>query len=203
MKEFLRLNKSKLLFAFKFSSTLFLCLLCFFLVLAKCFQNQFPEKKLLIAILIVAGILFPLLILFISYLGWERKNWIYTKYVKTEISKDQNSFGYSEKLTNENSKWSFTDKVLTKTLNGFEIQIEIVKNEVEFWVFALNNEIEKTKLEYFEQKTKEINIKKLFYGGFYLSINRKKLNQNNMKEIELNLTKFIDLLIKYNFKSIK
>lgn len=158
---------------------------------------------MLILILIVAGIIFPLFILFITYLGWERKNWIYTKYVKTEISKEQNSFGYSEKLTNENSKWSFTEKVLTKTQNGFEIQIEIVKNEIEFWVFAMNQEIEKTKLEYFEQKIHQLNIKKLFYGGFYFTINLKKLNQNNMKEIEMNLTKFINLLKEYNYISTK
>lgn len=158
---------------------------------------------MLILILIVAGIIFPLFILFITYLGWERKNWIYTKYVKTEISKEQNSFGYSEKLTNENSKWSFMEKVLTKTQNGFEIQIEIVKNEIEFWVFAMNQEIEKTKLEYFEQKIHQLNIKKLFYGGFYFTINLKKLNQNNMKEIEMNLTKFINLLKEYNYISTK
>jgi len=203
MKDFLKLNKLKLLFAFKFTSILCLCVCGFFLILAKFNQNQFPNTQLLIQILIVGGILFPILILFIAYLRWENKNWVYNKYVKNKICKEGNGFGYSEKLTNQNSKWYFTEKVLSKTENGFEIQIEIVKNEIEFWIFAVNNKIEKNKLEYFEEKIIQLDFKKLFYGGFYLSLNRKKLNDNNLKEIEIKITKFINLLQEYNYKSVK
>ena len=203
MKDFVKLNKSKLLFAFKFTSILCLCVCGFFLILAKFNQNQFPNTKLLIQILIVGGILFPILLLFIAYLSWENKNRIYNKYVKNKICKDVNCFRYSEKLTNQNSKWHFTEKVLSKTENGFEIQIEIVKNEIEFWIFAMNKEIEKNKLEYFEQKIGQLDFKKLFYGGFYLSLNRKKLNDNNLKEIEIKLTKLINLLLEYNYKPVK
>ncbi len=203
MKEFLNLNKSKLSFAFKMLSICCLCITAFFLILAKSFQNQFPETKLLIQIIIFTGFIFPTLLLLISYLSWENKKRIYKKYVKTEICKELNNFGYSEKLTNQNSKWNFTEKVLIKTENGFDIQIEIVKNEIEFWIFAMNNQIEKIKLEYFENKISQLDIKKLFYGGFYISINRKKLNENSLKEIEMKLTKFISLLNDYNYKSVK
>ncbi|HEX8576723.1 MAG TPA: hypothetical protein VF677_10570 [Flavobacterium sp.] len=189
MKDFLKLNKSKLLFAFKFTSILCLCVCGFFLILAKFNHNQFPNTKLLIQILIVGGILFPISLLFIAYLSWENKNRIYNKYVKNKICKEVNCFGYSEKLTNQNSKWYFTEKVLSKTENGFEIQIEIVKNEIEFWIFAMNKEIEKNKLEYFEQKIGQLDFKKIFYGGFYLSLKRKKLNDNNLKETEIKLKK--------------
>lgn len=203
MKDFLKLNKSKLLFAFKFTSILCLCVCGFFLILAKFNQNQFPNTKLLIQILIVGGILFPILILFIAYLSWQNKNWIYNKYVKNIFCNEGNGFGYSEKLANQNSKWHFTEKVLSKTENGFEIQIEIVKNEIEFWIFAMNNEIEENKLKNFEHKISQLQFKKIFYDSFYLSLNRKKLNNNNLKEIEIKITKFTSLLLEYNYKSVK
>ena len=203
MEEFLELNKSKLLFAFKFTSILFLSVCAFFLILAKLNQNKFPNTLLLFQILTIGGIVFPILILFIAYLNWKNKKWIYNKYVIAKIYKAENAFGYLEKIQNQNSKWFFTEKILSKKENNFEIQIEIVKNEIQFWIFAMNNEIEKTKLEYFEQKINQLHFKKLFYGGFYLRISRKKLNDNNLKEIEIKLTKFTNLLQEYNYKPIK
>ncbi len=203
MKEFLKLNKSKLLFAYKLISISCLCICFFFIVLAKVNQNQFPETKLLIQILVFAGIILPILIVFVISLSCIYKIKIYKKYVLAKVYKQNNNFGYTERLTNENSKWSFTEKVLVKTENGFEIQIEIVKNNIEFWIFATNHEIEKNKLEYFEKEIRQLNIQQLFYGGFYVSINRKKLNEDSLKEIESTLSKLIELLIKYDFKSVK
>ena len=203
MKEFLILNKPKLPFAFKFTSILCLSVCLIFLTLAKLNQNQFPNIKLLILILIIGGFLFPILILLIAYLNWENEKRYYKKFIKAKIDKKENSFGYSEKLVNQDSKWFLTTKILSKNIKGFEIEIKFEYKEVVFYICAVNKDIDKAKLIYFEKKIKELNFENFICRVFILKIKRKEFNENSLKEIEIKLAKFIDLLEEYNYKPEK
>lgn len=198
MKEFLKLNKHKLSFAYKFITILYLCASVIFLILAKIYQN--PSSKLLIQILIIGGILFPIFILFILYLNWVNEKRYYNKFIIAKISKDKNSFGYSKKLINESSKWFFTKKILSKNINGFEIEIKFEYETIGVYVYAINENIEKTKRKYFEEKSKKLNFENFVFRLFFLKIKRKSFDEITFKEIEIKLAKFVNLLEEYNYK---
>lgn len=69
MRKFIDLNRIKLKFAFRVSSLATLGLVSIFLAIAF-FNNSFPDTALLLTIVFTAGIVFPLFILFLSYLTW-------------------------------------------------------------------------------------------------------------------------------------
>ena len=199
MKDFLKLNKYKLSFAFKFSSFLCLCVYSFFLILAKVYQNQIPSAKLFIGILVAAGILFPTLIIFFAYLHWENEKRYYAKFIKAKIGTDKNNFGYTEKLINQDSKWFFSKKILSKHINGFEIEIIFEYKDVVFYVYAVNKNIDKTKLEYFKDKIEKLGFENFIFRVFLLRTKRRKF-ETSIEEIESKLLKFVSLLEEYNYK---
>ncbi|WP_281637293.1 hypothetical protein [Flavobacterium marginilacus] len=203
MKEFLELNKPKLPFAFKITSILCLSVYSIFLILAKFNQNQFPSINLLLLILMIAGFLFPILILLTAYLHWENEKRYYKKFIIAKTDKNENSFGYSEKLMNQDSKCFFATKILSKNIKSFEVEIKFEYKEIAFYICAINKDIENAKLKYFEKKLKELNFENFIFRVFVLKIKRKEFDENSLKDIEIKLVKLVNLFEEYDYKPEK
>lgn len=135
------------------------------------------------------------MILFIAYINWENEKRYYNKFIKSKIDSRKNSFGYTEKLVNQNSRWFFTKKILSKNINGFEIEIKLEYKEIVFYTYAMNKNIDQVKLEYFKSKIEKLGFENFIFRVFFL-----KTKKIEIDEIEPKLIKFVSLLEEYNFK---
>lgn len=134
METFFELNRDKLKAIFIRLSLVLIGPVSIALAIAYLTGN-FPNRRLLFAIIIAAGVGFPLFIMLLGYMGWLIKR----KARQNAFAKNPfnaiDSIGFSKSLTGDNSNWSFTDEIKEATVNGFTLKMDISKekgNTIEF-----------------------------------------------------------------------
>lgn len=121
--------------------------------------------------------------------------------MKSKVFKNSNGLGYTEKPVREYSKWFFTETILCREEGDFQIQIELVKTAVAFWIFAMKRKAEHTIGNGFEDKMRRLQFRRLLYGGFYSSLLRRKLNEHSLRKMESDLKSAVRLLTEYHYKA--
>lgn len=126
MDSFLELNRTKLKFAFFATSLSLLTLACIFLAIGYS-TNHSPSTELEYIILIFAGVVFPVFLLFLAYLGWLYKHSVKRKqFSKTPFDQLEN-IGFYKSYINAENKWLFTEEVREAKFNGFTVLCDVSK----------------------------------------------------------------------------
>src|SRR5688572_13433345 len=97
MNQFLALNRHKFKFAFKVTSLLFMAfvLTVFFIAIV---NGYFPEVSLIIIVTFFAGVVFPSITIFISFLAWLYKRWAKRKAFAKSPFDELHVLGFSDEL---------------------------------------------------------------------------------------------------------
>lgn len=199
MGNFLHYNKQKLGFAYRFIALLFLTC-CIILLSLAYFSGQFPNAQLLIIILITAGIFLPGFILIIVWLRWEYSKWKFNRLLGY-LSFSTQEEGYTIKLHNQESKWFFTEEIMTKNINGFEVLLMTEKEQLQFAIFTSTTNAGKRNQD-FKSKIKSIGISEIGYNCYGISFSKKQIKNIKYVTIEKKLITLITLFKHYGFEPI-
>lgn len=202
MKQFLELNKPKLLFAFGFISIIFTVLVLIFFGFGY-FNGQIPKLSLFITVIVGAGIGMPFFILFIGIL---RGTW--------DLHKRRNAFnrqpfsellnhGFAEHLKNEKNRWQFSEPILIGNIDNFLILTDVdTQDAADVIRFQALTEIEvigKEEVNRLTRKLSRDNIE-LDFDGVTKKISIKNNKITSVDQLLSELTRFISTIKEENFK---
>ena len=202
MKEFLVLNKSKLTFAFSFTSMIFTGLVVIIFVVGY-FYGQVPALYLFITVILGAGIGMPLFILLVAIM---RGTW--------DLHKRRNAFnrkpfsellnyGFSEQLKNENNRWHFTEPVLMGNIGNFQILAEVdtkyAPDVIRFQALTKIEVLGKGEVDRLSRKFSQDDIE-LDFEGVTKKISIKNERLNSVHELIEELNRFIGTIKNEKFK---
>lgn len=160
MNTFLTLNRYKVKFGFIITALTCLSLVSTFLIVAYCTGN-FPGWRLLFAIVVVAGIVFPLFIILLAYLGWQYNHNTRRK-VFSQLPFDQlESIGFYKSYYNLNTRWFFTEEIKEGKINGFTLAVDINRERrhiIDVTIETAWKHLDKAEYKRLEEKFKEYNI---------------------------------------------
>jgi hypothetical protein len=89
--------------------------------------ESFPETQLLVAIVLTAGIIFPLLIILTAYLAWLHKRSARSRaFSKTPFNQIE-KIGFYKSHSNVKTKWFFTEEVKEGKFNDFIFVLDVCK----------------------------------------------------------------------------
>lgn len=202
MNLFWQLNRNKLKSAFLFFSLAFLCAVS--VLLAFTYYNyQFPDLNLLIRILIFAGLILPFFCICVSIIGWISDNKRYLRIISKSSLKELENHGYKYSKVNENSKWFYTSQKLSKNVNGFNIELEIIRDTISFALFGFHKGIEESRYNKLKKEVKNLNFNVFFVGNFTQEINIKNLNDLKIYDLEDDIEELTQLMLKYGYTQKK
>ena len=205
MKEFLQLNRSKLVFAFKF--TLAFCLTLVLIIFGIGYlKGHLPELTLFLTVILSAGIGFPIFIIVIGTLrgAWDlhKRRKAFGTYPFSELS----NYGFTEKLKNDISRWQFSEPILTGKIDNFEIIAEVdTQHEPDIIKFQALTEVEAIGKNEVRRLTRKFSTDDIHldFHGVSKRISVKNHRMNNVTELTNELARFIQILNQENFKPKK
>ena len=204
MDGFLKLNIHKLRFALIATSLIFLSLALILLVISY-FNEQLPDPVLLIAIILVAGIGFPIFIIAIAYLEWLLKRRVRRRAFSKSPFDKLSKIGFNKTFINVKSKWFFTEETKEGIVNNFKIKCDKTREnskKIQFKAIVEHIQIDKNEFKRLEQLFNKYDIIFDSEGLTKLvDINRPK--KFSLQQLESELLKFTELLKSENFKPIK
>lgn len=195
MKSFIALNKHKLFFLFLVVAAIFITFFLFVISLTFLINDDYPELEGFIVIILTAGLVIPMFIMGIGYLGW-----LYNSYLRKQLlslkSFDQlNKIGFTISYRNLNNKWAFTEETLKTELSGYQIELDTNGNApkiIEFKVFVKpdtwDNHIEGLKRKF---KKEELDID---FDGIIRKYDVKKLKHLTIEQLKLELIEFVEAI---------
>jgi len=198
---FLALNRKKLKFAYAATAITFLALVLVILGIAL-FNDAVPSIGLIVAILVVAGIVFPIFTIFLGWLGWHYKKRKRTKAFLTPPFDELDRIGFRRSLVNENSKWVFTDEAWQGKFNGFTILCNVVNERyhiIEMEVFCQRRQLEKAEFAALSEKFKQYDIE-FGFGSLVKQYDTKRLTIYTAAELKNDLEQFTRLLKQEGFE---
>jgi len=194
MKEFIALNKQKIIFGLRWSSIIFTTIVLIAFAWGK-FNGQVPTIELFVSILLVAGIVFPLFIITLGVLQ------DYSEYKR--IDKILNTYPYSDLVnngfkripTNQNSKWMLSKVMLRGHFNSYPVDCEVENGILK--IIALVNR-DNFKKEHMEKLKKDFGSKKVAYDslGIAMGYNVKKERLTAFEQLKGDLDKFVQFFKK-------
>lgn len=205
MKEFFQLNKTKIVFAFKFTSVLFLALVLIAFGIGY-LNGQVPELTLFLTVIFGAGIGMPLFILLV---GTVRGTWDLHKRRKafsTHPFSELLNHGFREQMKNDKNKWQFCEPFLTGQIDNFEIIAEVdTQHEPDIIKFQALTEVEVIGKDEVRRLTRKFSTDDidLDFQGVSKRISVKKHRMNNVTELSNELSRFIRTINQENFKPKK
>lgn len=203
--EFLKLNKSKLGFAFKVSSIVFLSLVLIIFSIGY-LNGQVPELSLLVTVILGASIGMPTFILFIGII---RGTWDLHKRRKAFNShpfSELLNHGFTEQIKNEKNRWQFSEPILIGEIENFRILAEVdtqhAPDIIRFQALTEVGVIGKEEVHRLIRKFSSDDIE-LDFDGITKKISASKHRMNTVDELTAELARFIRTLIQENFKPVQ
>jgi len=200
MGSFLYHNKQKLAFAYRFIALLFLTC-CFILLSLAYFSGQFPDAQLLIIIVATAGFIFPAFVLIIVWLGWELKKYRFNKLLQYLSFATQQDDGYTVKRFNHESKWFFTEEIMTKTIDSYEVLLTMENNGLQFAILTARANAAGTSAD-FLSKIKNLGITEIGYNDYGITLSKKQTKTISYGTIEKKLIALVTLFKQYGFEPL-
>ena len=134
MKIFFQLNKHKLAPLFTRLSIVFTTLVVVVFTIAFS-QDATPAGTLLITILVFAGIIFPVFIMFLGVIAWQVEQSRMQKIFNRQPLIQFEILGFQKTLLNQDYKWNFTEEAVKGFVNNIYIRWQLNKNE-DIYFFA-------------------------------------------------------------------
>lgn len=203
MRKFIDLNRIKLKFAFRVSSLATLGLVSIFLAIAF-FNNSFPDTALLLTIVFTAGIVFPLFILFLSYLTWMYRSNTRKKVLSKTPFDQIKTIGFDKSLSNVHSKWSFTEEVLLGRVSGFTLICDISQEKphtIEFEAPVEWRQLDESSYRLLSERFERDDIE-LRVGSIVKLYNTKRQAVSTIHNLKSGLEQFTNLLKQEGFLPI-
>jgi len=202
MREFLQINKSKLKFAFIFSSLVFSGLVLIIFAIGF-FNQQIPEISLFLTVLLGAGLGMPL---FIILIGTLRGTWDIRKRKRAFSSKpysELKNFGFVEQLKNKNNRWQFSEHVLIGEICDYKILAEVdtqnAPNVIRFQAITEIENIGNDEIRRLTRKFEPYDIE-LDFDGVTKKIFIKDKRITTIDQLLNDLKNFIEIIKRENFK---
>lgn len=129
-----RINLSKLKFAFLFSACIF-GLLASVLLAVAAWQDQFPANELLLYIITGSLLVIPMFIVIIAISGWLWKHNRQRRFLTTLLSTHLLPLGFRQEMYNRRSKWQFADQVYVLSVNGWDVYCSQSREKPSFLAF--------------------------------------------------------------------
>jgi hypothetical protein len=203
MNMFFRLNKRKLGFAFFVISITLLGFVLVLLTIAYISGKTLPETMLILWIVLFAGVLFPLFIIFLAYLAWEIKRYARQRVFSKPPFNQLDRLGFKKFLLNKDSKWSFTEEIMEGTINGFSLLLEIndrKRHIIETTIFITFLSMEQEKYKTLVQKFRNLDIDFLVFH-FTKRYDSRKWKNKTLDELRNDLEQFVEYVKQENFQS--
>ena len=204
MDTFLALNRKKLRFAFFACSLIFLGLAGIVLTIAY-FTGNSPNAKLLFAIVAGAGIVFPLFIILLAYMGWHLKRLARKRAFSKSPFDQLESIGFYKSYLNLKTKWFFTEEIKEGKINGFTLTADINRETnriIEIEVPVEWQQLNKEEYKRLSEKFKQFNIE-FRIGSLVKIYDTKRLTFHTIQELEGDLKHFTQTLRQEKFEPKK
>ena len=205
MKEFFKLNKTKLVFAFKFTSLVFLTLVLIIFGIGY-LNGQVPELSLFLTVCAGAGLGLPMFMLLIATL---RGTWDLHKRRKAFGSQPFSELlkhGFTEKIKHDKNRWQFSEPILTGQIANFQILVEVDTQQapdvIRFQALTEVEVIGKNEVERLARQFSHDEIE-LDFDGVTKKISIKNQRMTKIDELITELTRFILIIRQQNFKPVK
>jgi hypothetical protein len=204
VNEFIKLNGSKLLFAFKATSIIFLTIAIILLTISF-FAGQLPDLVLLTVILLTSGIGLPFFILIIAYLEWLSKQGIRKRAFSKPPFDQLDKIGFNRSFINDKNKWYFTETIKEGIINDFKIKCNVTRENSKTILFKALTEprrIEKNEFKILEIGFQRSDI--MFdEGGLTKFYNINLPTVRTIEHLKSDLEQFTSTLKKENFNPAK
>ena len=204
MDTFFKLNRQKIKFAFKVASLSLISFVVVVLTIAF-FTGGLPDIKLLISILLVAGVGLPTFIVCLSYLKWIAKRTGRRKAFSTVPFDELNNIGFVDTFSNLDTKWEFTEIVKSSKIDGYDVVIDISEqhnNCLELKIAVEWKKLDKTTFRIIESKFNQYQIE-LGIGCLKKRYEYRKHQFSSIGELKLDLEKCIELIKAEGFEPKK
>ncbi len=197
MDTFLTLNKDKLKPFFLRISLSFLGFVCIVFVIAYFSEGRLPNGQLLCAILLTAGIGFPILGLLVGYIGWTFNHKSRKKAFSKPPFNNIESIGFYKAFIDDNSKWALAEEIKEGKLNGFILKMDISKEKgrhtIEFETAVEWRKIDKCEYKRLTEKFKLHNME-FRIGSLVKYYNTRLTKLKTVADLEKDLKLFTTLL---------
>lgn len=205
MKEFFQLNWSKLVFAFKFTSGVFLTLVLIIFGIGYS-TGQLPDFTLFLTVILSAGIGMPIFILLIGTLRgtWDlhKRRKAFSTYPFSALL----NYGFKEQLKYDNNKWRFSEPTLIGQIDNFQIIAKVdTQHEVDIIKFQALTEIDLRGIDEEKRLTRKFSTDDIYLDvqGVSKRISVKNHRIKDLKELSNELSRFIQTIKQENFKPRK
>lgn len=200
MRAFLKLNRSKLIFAFSFISILALGITLAILFVSGSFRNNSVSFNSLI--LIASAIFWPSMILSLAYISLIVRKSKRSKSFAVAPFNQLESLGAKPYELHLEDKWQFTEIIPSIEWKGFRILIDIESginnNRIKLLVLVENNRMDETRFN--ELQTYFTNRQMAFdFGGIARFIRLNPAEIHTVEQLRTILDEIIDLLMKEHF----
>ena len=204
MDTFFNLNREKIRFAFVATSLTFIGFVLLVLIIAY-FAKSLPDKELLIAIFLAAGVGLPIFIITLSYIKWLYRKAVRRKAFSLEPFNQLENIGFVNSFSNIETKWDFTEKVKTTLIDGYTLIVDISEESSKNIELKIPVEWKKLDKIKFNELTDKFNRHNIEFG---IGCLKKKYKINGppfikIDELKLDLEKFIELIKEEGFEPKK
>lgn len=205
MREFFKLNKSKLKFAFGFTSAVFTTLVLIIFAIGY-FIGQIPGLSLFLTVILVASIGIPA---FILVIGIIRGAWDLDKRKKAFNSRpfaELLNHGFTVQMKNDKNRWQFSEPILTGRIENFQILAEVdTQHAPDIIRFQALTEVERIGKEEVQRLTRKFSPEdiELDFNGVTKRISVKNHRIRKIDELTNELSRFIRTIKQENFKPVK
>jgi uncharacterized membrane protein (DUF485 family) len=204
MDTFFNLNRAKIRFAFVATSLTLIGFVLLVLTIAY-FAKNLPDKELLTAIFLAAGVGLPIFIITLLYIKWLYRKAVRQKAFSLEPFNQLENIGFVNSFSNIETKWHFTEKVKIMLLDGYTLIIDISEESNKNLELKIPIEWKKLDKTSFNELTDKFNRHNIEVG---IGCLKKKYKTNGSQflkidELKLDLEKFIELIKEEGFEPKK
>jgi hypothetical protein len=191
LKEFIEVNKKKLLSCVKWSSIIFTSLVIIAFSAAIILKGQRPDLILVMTVILFASVFFPLFITAISAakdcLAYIKAKSIFESYPINELQK----LGINKAF--ENSKWTYTQLVLKGQFENYKIECNVKDALLKITVQVNLDLVTKEHIENLKSMFGKKNIE-LDWLGIALVYNSKRRKDLTLPDLETEIRQLIMFL---------
>jgi hypothetical protein len=188
LKEFIEVNKKKLLSCVKWSSIIFTSLVIIAFSAAIILKGQRPDLILVMTVILFASVFFPLFITAISAakdcLAYIKAKSIFESYPINELQK----LGINKAF--ENSKWTYTQLVLKGQFENYKIECNVKDALLKITVQVNLDLVTKEHIENLKSMFGKKNIE-LDWLGIALVYNSKRRKDLTLPDLETEIRQLI------------
>ena len=204
MDTFYKLNREKIRFAF-ITTSLSIMGFVFLVLTIAFFAKSLPDKKLLIAIFITAGVVLPVFIILLLYIKWLLRQNAREKVFSLEPFNQLENIGFVNTFLNIENKWHFTEIGKCLSIQGYILKADISEECNKTLELEIPVEWKKLDTPSFDNLSEKFSKHNISFGVECLKKSYKINRQTflSINELKLDLEKCISLIKDEGFEPIK